>query len=39
VRVIDRTYGHLVLGFATRAREKLEACASREADTQAIMLR
>jgi hypothetical protein len=33
VRVIDRTYGHLVVGSEARAREKLEARAQREADT------
>jgi integrase len=32
VRVIDRTYGHLVVGSEARAREKLEARAQREAE-------
>jgi integrase len=35
VRVIDRTYGHLVVGSEARAREKLEARAQREVDTMA----
>jgi hypothetical protein len=31
VRVIDRTYGHLVPGSEDRTREKLDARAAREA--------
>ena len=34
--VVDRTYGHLVLGSEARAREKLDARASRKMDTASI---